>query len=137
MSMTFYLTGNKAELNERYPDVEVSLEELWPSSVEYIYEDTDTAHVWSGHYFTHDKGWTKMEPTRPELNMSNSNAMYVLKDILGIEDADHCGMLEYPNIAYLTCKVHERNNPDCYHGIPALKKLISLALNNGWSIYWS
>lgn len=137
MSMNFYLQSSNNDLKEHYPDVDLALAEVYENLGDYFEDMSDTEHVQSGHFFTHDKGWCLTDSTIPTINLSNSNMMYVLKDVLGIKDADYCGELECPNLAYLTCKVHERNNPNCYYGIPALKKLIALALNNGWSIYWS
>jgi len=136
MSMNFYLmSSDENELKTRYPDVDISLDEMYPNLGDYFEDMSDTEHTQSGHFFTHDKGWCQTESTVPTVNMSNSNMRYVLNEILGLDTQDYGGVLEDLPLARASCMLHSTNN--CYYGITETKKLINLAMQNGWGIYWA
>ena len=137
MSMNFYLQAPEGVLEEVYPDVDMSLNEMYPSLGEYFDEMSDNEHVESGHFFTHDKGWCTTTSTVPTVNMSNSNMMYVLKEILGLNmvTGDYCGDLEDLRMVRASLMLH--NVPNCYYGIPRTLELVNLAIENNWSIYYA
>jgi len=136
MSMNFYLQStDDSELKTRYPDVDMSLNELYPNMGDYFDEMSDTEHTQSGHFFTHDKGWCQTDSTVPTVNMSNSNMRYVLNEILGLGSDEYCGTLEDLIGARASCRLHTHSN--CYYGITETLKLIELAIENNWSIYYA
>ena len=136
MSITFHLTSTKTgELQSQYPDEERKLSDIYPNLDGYFEDMSDTDHVYAGHFFTHDKGWCLTISTIPEVNMSNANAHYVLNDILNLNTQEYCGdiidLREAKNLCILN------THPNCYYAIPELKKLLSLALDNNWGVYWA
>jgi len=136
MSITFHLTSTKAgELQERYPDRDMRLVDVYTNLGDYFEDMDDTEHVYSGHFFTHGEGWCMTESTIPEVNMSNSNARYVLNDILNLNTQEHCGDIEDLHQARISCILH--THPNCYYAIPTLKDLLTLAIDNGWGVYWA
>lgn len=135
MSINFHLQNTTAgALQKAYPDVEIALFEEYPNICDELCNDEDD-HYWYGGYFTHDRGYCKMKSSVPYVNMSNSNARYVLNDILGLDTHEYCGDLTDLKLARASCMLH--THPDCYYGITELKKLIDIAIENNYTIYWA
>ena len=135
MSMNFYLQAPDGVLKERYPDIDVRLTDLYPNLGDYFDDMSDTEHAQSGHFYTHDKGWCATESTVPTINMSNSNMRYVLNEILGLNTTEYAGDLLDLRSARSSCMLHTHSN--CYYGIVELKKLLDLAIENDWTMYWA
>jgi len=136
MSMNFYLKSpTEGELEQRYPDVAMRLNDMYPSLGDYFNDMSEAEHKESGHFYTQDKGWCKNESTVPTVNMSNSNFRYVLNEVLGLDTKEYCGDLEDLQLIRASLMLH--STPNCYYGITETLKLIELAIENDWSVYFA
>jgi len=125
MSMNFYLQANEGVLEKRYPTVMRSPAEDYPSLAEDYDEETD------------DTGFFVQvaQSTVPTVNMSNSNMMYVLNEILGLDTKEYCGDLEDLQLVHASLVLHSHKG--CYWGITASLELVELAIENNWGIYYA
>lgn len=122
-----------------FPDVEVCRDEEYPDLIEYIYEESDTEHVWADEYFVRGKGWCRTTSTIPYMNLCNSNAYYLL-DMIDAGEIDTCGdMLDIEHSLQIAESKLDNFDADdyWYRRLQEVIVLLEKAVELNWNVYWA
>lgn len=136
MSMNFCLTGDEDKELTLFPNIEVSLFEEYSNLEDELCDEFEEQyHYMLGYYWDHSRGYCKVESSKPTVNMSNSNARYILIDILDVEDPGYCGDLE--DLHLIRTKLKLNSVPGCYYGIVDLLELVEIAIANDFDMFYA